>query len=344
MKIRNIFICLVLAAIVFSSCSGVRYMAIEVADKPKEDIPENIQSLTLINRAENPLFHNHKTDSLQNAFFKKRFSIDTLLLDSKVADTALVAMGNLLFESGRFDIIIPNERTMRQTSVSTFPTVLSDTQIDSLTQIFNTDAVLSLDHLRTKVNAIYKNTVRQDPYVGSYNVYFVGLEIAYEVMMRIYDAEEREIVKTLTHIDTLYWEDSDYELRTLFGRFPKVKQALIESGIHAALELSERISPVWRQENRALFVKGHPLLEQAAALIENNDWDGAMKLWRQLAESGNKNQKSKAEFNLALGSEMSEDFGTAIDWAESSRKIFYRPITDEYLRILDSRKRKIEAQ
>ncbi|MCL1822025.1 MAG: DUF6340 family protein [Prolixibacteraceae bacterium] len=334
----------ILLALIASSCSSVRYIPIEVADKPQEEIPENIQSLTLINRAVNPLFRNHQIDSLQNVFFKRRFALDTMILDTEVADTTLTAMGNLLFESGRFDIFIPNKRTIYSTSETRLPTSLSPEVIDSLTKAFNTDAVLSLDYLNTKVNTYYRNTLKRDPYAGEYYVYYANMEIAYEVMIRIYSPDNNKVIKTMTHLDTLFWEDYDYELRRLFDRFPKVKQAMIESGIHAALELSERISPVWRQENRVFFAKGHPMLVQATALIENSDWDGAMEMWRKVAETGNKSAKSKAEFNLALGYEMAEDFGTAIDWAMRSYNGFYRPITYEYLEILGSRKRKIEAK
>ncbi len=130
----------------FSSCSTMRTIPIEIASIPQERITSDIQSLTLINRAVNSRFRDFRGDSLQQVFYQRQFNVDTVLLDLKASDTLMIALGNILFESGRFDIVIPENRFPNRNSYRFIPTTLSWEEADSLTRIYNTDAVLSLDY------------------------------------------------------------------------------------------------------------------------------------------------------------------------------------------------------
>ena len=72
----------------------------------------DIQSLTLMNRSITPEFSNFDEDSLQRYFYRKQFDVTTYVLDSMAPDTCLKAIGDLLYESGRFDIVVPVERNI----------------------------------------------------------------------------------------------------------------------------------------------------------------------------------------------------------------------------------------
>jgi tetratricopeptide (TPR) repeat protein len=342
---RNILLFL-LALVLMASCNTIKTIPVEVAYLPSERLPQNIQSLTLVNRAANNRFRNFRADSLQQFFYQRQFKMDTVLLDTQATDTLLIALGDILFESGRFDVVIPENRFLSSNTYSFVPSPMPWNEVDTLTRLFNTDAVLSLDFFRTNIFTQYEKEALYDQQTNNFfNGYFAHMKVAYEALFRIYYPAEKEIIKNIVVKDTLYWEDADTEIRPLFNRFTTVKAAMIESGIHAALKFSGMIAPDWRLSNRSYFFKGHPLLEEANTLIQQNDWNGAADLWRQLALSpASKSQKSKAEFNLALAYEMFGDIDEAIKWGLKSYETMFRPITYNYLERLNIRKQQIGGQ
>jgi len=327
----------------FGSCSTIRSIPVEIANIPSERISNEIQSLTLVNRAVNSRFRNHREDSLQQIFFKRQFNLDTVLLDTHAADTLLLALGDMLFNSGRFDVVIPENRLLAANSYSFIPTSMPWHEVDTLTKMFNTDAVLSLEHFKTRIITKYEKEALYDQNSNQFHAgYFAQMVVAYESLFRIYNPAEREVVKNIIVMDTLHWEDSDTVIRLLFNRFTTVKAAMIESGIHSALRLSEKIGPVWRLTRRSYYYKGHPALDNAHLHVLNGDWEEATELWKQLAASaGSKSLKSKAEFNLALSYELFGDVDEAIRWGLKSYETMFRPVTYNYLETLNVRKQQL---
>lgn len=342
LSFRRIFQMLIIVILLFSSCSTMRTIPIEVATLPKERIPNEIQSLTLINRAANSRFKDFRGDSLQQVFYQRQFNVDTVLLDLKASDTLLIALGNILFESGRFDVVIPENRFPNINSYRYIPTALSWEEADSLVHVYNTDAILSLDYFNHHLVTKYRRmSVFNQSSNDFFPVYMADITIAYETMFRIYYPFEKRLISNIVVSDTLYWEDSDLDIRDLFKRFTTVKGALIEAGIHAVLNYSEKIAPQWSTSRRNYFAKGHPMLERAHQLVTLNDWQGASDLWKKLAGSSPKSLKSKAEFNLALAYEMFGDIEEAIRWALKSYETMYRPVTYNYIERLNIRKQEI---
>ncbi len=331
------------AVFFFASCSSIRSIPVEVANLPGERISDSIQSLTLVNRAVNNRFRSYRADSLQQIFFQRQFNMDTLLLDTQAADTLLLALGDMLFESGRFDVVIPENRLLSANSYSFIPSTMPWHEVDTLTKTFNTDAVLSLEHFKTRIITKYEKEALYDQNSDQFHTgYFAQMIVAYESLFRIYNPTEKEVVKNIIVMDTLHWEDSDMAIRPLFNRFTTVKAAMIESGIHSALRLSEKIGPVWRLTRRSYYFKGHPLLDSAHLHVLNGEWEEATDLWLQLAASaGSKSLKSKVEFNLALAYELYGDIDEAIRWGLKSYETMFRPVTYNYLETLNVRKQQL---
>lgn len=345
-NMKQIAVVLIPILAMLTGCSRLTYIPIEVAQPPKQELPADIQSLTLINRATDSRFSNHRGDSLQQAYFQKQFRLDTVLLDSKAADTLLIALGNILYESGSFDIVIPEQRTFQHQGVLTLPTSLPYEVADSLTKLYNTDAVLSLDYFRTRVATTYERETLYDSYNSEFlNGYSAGMKIAYDAILRIYDPERRRMLANIMVADTLIWEDIDVEIRPLFSRFTHVKQGLIEAGIEAALQSSGHIAPVWSTANRRYYSKGHPKLVAAHGRIQASDWQGAIRLWQEILDSNpSASLRSMAEFNLAVGYEVTSTLDNAIEWALKSYESRYRPVTYTYLELLNLRKIQLEKR
>ncbi len=344
-KIRNFGTFLVLAFVLFS-CVPTRSILIEIPQKAKNELPQNIQSLLIVSRMVDASYNDLDADSLQKIFYKQNFDSDTIINDITTVDTLMKAMGDLLFESGRYDIVIPENRFLPFERNSFLTSEMPWPEVGALCDTFNTDAVLSVDHFKTRVITNYDKDNYYSPVDGQFYQYSgADIKISYNALIRVYDPRDEKVVMRKFMRDTIFWNDVGPTAAELFRHFTTVKQALTETGIAIALDFSDEISTVWRQERRYIFYKGGPELKQASGLVSANQWEPAMALWKKIAENSNsKALKSKAELNLAVGYEILGDIDEAISWALKSYDTMFRTTTYNYLEILKYRKNEIKKQ
>ncbi|HSH20815.1 MAG TPA: DUF6340 family protein, partial [Draconibacterium sp.] len=308
--------------------------------------PERIQSLLLVARVVDESYTDLETDSLQRIFYKQSFNYDTIVKDIQMVDTTLKALGELLFESGRYDFVIPENRFLDFEETAFIAKEMSWEEIKILCETYKTDAVLSLDYLKTKVFTTYNKNSDFDIRNSSFiNFVEAQMKISYDALFRVYDPFEEKILLRKIMRDTIYWEDADYTINELFNRFTPVKTALTETGIAIALDLSGDICPYWKNEKRTYFASGSSNMKLATPLINSGQWEPAIELWKDIAKKTNsKSLKSKAEFNIALGYEMLGDLDSSIEWALQSYETMYRTNTVNYLETLKRRKNNINNQ
>ena len=344
-KIVN-YASVVLLIFTLYSCMSSKPLLIEIPQKSKKELPENIQSLLLIARVVDDSFTNLDSDSLQRIFYRQQFDYDTIINDIQAVDTTLKALGELLFETGRYDFVIPENRFPAFESNAFMTSEMPWEEVKTLCETFNTDAVLSIDYFKTRVKTSYNKEDYFNPYDNSFStISEAEMQISFETIIRIYDPAQEKIITRQFLRDTLFWEDTGQNSRELFSRFTPVKKALSEVGIAIALDFSGIIGPVWLRERRSYFATGNENLKQAVLLVNTGQWLSAIELWKETAgKTKSKSVKSKAEFNIALGYEMLGDIDTAIEWALKSYNTMYRTNTYIYLETLKFRKNDLKRQ
>ena len=335
------YILLVSIVLLSYACSSTKRIMVEFPQKPKNEIPQDIQSLLLVNRTVDNNYNDLPADSLQKIFYQKDFNLDTTIYDLTAVDTSLKALGELLFESGRFDYVIPENRFLKAPKNAFFSNSMSWQEVKELCDLYQTDAVLSMDLFKTRVVTELSKESVFDPNEGIFKTAIgAKMVIVYDALFRIYDPLQEKILAREVFQDTLLWEDYALSIRNLFADFTPVKQALTETGIAVALDLSETISPRWQSEYRIIFDKGSAALKQTATLTDNGDWTTATEAWQKIAnESESKSEKSKALFNLATACEIQGDIDGAIQYALQSYNTSYHPVTYQYLELLKNKKK-----
>lgn len=333
----------VLAVMLMVSCkSYYTALTIENALPAKDELPADIQSITLMNRSMNDQFENYNEDSLQVYFYRKGYQLSKIVLDSIAADTTIRALADLLFESGRYDVVVPVDRNIsRNFSYEFTPDTLSPDFVDKICKAYETDALMVLERFSTKVMADFTTEKYQDATFGFSNSYYATLDLKYDALFRIYKPGTKTLIKEVATSDTIYWESADYTQLRLFGQLPSIKQALISAGIKVALDVDGKLSPTWIPEKRGYFLFSSKD-DQGQKLMNENNYEEAGKYWATLAGSKNKKIRSKAEFNLALINELNGDIDAAIDWGLKSFYSFYRFQTETYLKKLKSRKETLQ--
>lgn len=338
------------AGITFGSCkSNYMLLNIETARPGKEQLTDDIQSITLMNRSMNNQFSNYNEDSLQLYFYRKGFQLSKIALDSLACDTTLLALSALMPESGRYQIVVPVDRNLKremqkigtigildpvvrplpgELSYEQIPDTLNPFIVKDICRAYNTDALMVMEKFSTKVMTDYSHEKS-----GMNDYHYASIDLKYNAHFRIYKPGSKNLVKEIELTDTIYWESSDYTLERLFKKLPTIKQALINAGIKIALDVDEKLSPTWIKEKRGYFLFSSKD-DQGQKLMNERNYTEAEKFWNGLASSTDKKIRSKAEYNLALISELNGDLEAAIKWGVKSFQSLYRHQTEAYLDIL----------
>lgn len=332
-----------LTGILLVSCkSYFATLTIENARPTKDELPSDIQSITLMNRSINDQFQNYQEDSLQMYFYRNGYQLSKIVLDMEASDTTILALANLLIESGRYDVVVPVERNIRRDSTyDVLPDTLDAELVGKICRKYNTDALMVMERFYTKTMADYTSERYSDLTTGYNYSYYASLDLKYGAHFRIYKPGNKPLFKEIELVDTIYWESADYTQERLLSKLPTIKQALINAAIKVALDVDSKISPSWIPEKRGYFLF-HSSNDRGQQLMNENNYEEAGKWWAELAASKNKKIRSKAEYNLALVNELNGDIDAAIDWCLKSYYSQYRYQTEVYLKKLQARKETIQ--
>jgi len=327
----------VVIVLLIFSCSSLRNIEIEVAVQPEYPIDEDIQSLAVLNRSMTNQFTNFKIDSLEKILFNHKMLLDSIFQDSIAADTAIQVAANALFESARFDVVVPKERNIERTDTSEIVRPLNIDFINDICTNFKVDGVLVLENFAEQLKTRYSLGASEGPYYdGGINA---DTDVDYFSEWRLYRPHDLRPVIRFQVGDTIFWNASSLILEDAYSHMPRTKDALIGGGIEAGLKMSEYISPKWVNQTRYYYLTGKSEIDAAVPLIKENKWEEATATWSKYSGINSKLVRSKVEYNLALAAEMDGDLDLAIEWGLKSFKTRYSKPAEVYLKTLDLKRK-----
>ncbi len=319
----------VLATLILNSCTTLRSLNIQISNKEPFPLPEKIQSIAVLNYAMHPGFTNHNPDSMEHMFLRNR-KLEYIILDSIVADTAIRVVAKLLYESGRYDVVIPLYRNVLRNDTSPSGERLTDTFINRICRDFNTDAVLVLGSFAERL-VTSKRSVSEMIFKYSASG---AIDVYYAAEWFIYHPGDSGVLK-YEIVDLKHWREP-YEY------LPYVKDALIEGGIESAKKLAGYISPAWTNYYREYYVFHNKGMDAAIPLIKDNKWEEAAVIWSKYSSVASKSIRSKVAFNMALASEMNGNLIQAVDWCRKSLETNHSEASKTYLSALEARQSEAE--
>jgi hypothetical protein len=333
MKLLYIFPLIV--AFALNASAQLKKFQVEIPYNPKFKISDSIQSFTILNRSLTPEFQNYNEDSLQISFYKRNFTTNRIILDSMISDTTIKILGNLLFNSDRFDIVIPVERNIyRLLPFKQTPEPLSWNYVESICDQFKTDALIVLENVAMRTVTSYQ-TQREFIDYNYEKTYYASIDFYSRAHWRIYDPKRKQIIVDYkSNEDTLFWDSYEYDLITTFRKLPSIKKAAAETAADIAQNFSNLITPNWITENRYYYVLDDSSIDESIRYAAKGDWNSALQNWLIYADKGNSIKRSKILLNLALAYEMTGDLTTAIATLKESQHLYYREVTNFYLKIL----------
>lgn len=343
LQLKHILLANIFIAMALMSQAQLQRFKVEIPKNPRYSIADSIRSVTIMNRSVSDEFENYISDSLQIDFYEANFDTDRVLLDSAAADTSIRVLGDILFESQRFDIVIPVDRYIpRYLSYKNEPSPLIWEYVASICDLYKTDALIVLENFAIRTVTNYEKHYEAWNSGGLTDTHEAKMDFYYRAHWRIYEPKNQEILVDVIEQDTLYWDGYEKNINLLFARLPSIKSALLETGIAAAIDLSKHIAPKWELETRFYYKLKDKSIDIAINYAAEGDWPEALELWLDFTERGNRQTRSKVMLNVALAYEMLGDLDNAIKWTRTSKRIYYREVVNHYYKELLKQKQLIK--
>ena len=318
---------LYLTTIIFSSCTSMRKIEVQVAEPPKYSISDDIKCIAVLNRSLTFDFVN-EPDSVENLF--KDVHSEKYIKDSIASDSAVIATARAIFESQRFDVVVPVDRNLlREDNVDMLDPLDSDV-IKEICKDFKVDAVLVLEKFNQQPYGYFQMPWRR--IIGD-------IAIASESFWRFYQPGQEPLYFDIPENNKLYWTGGlDDSRKEGYRQLPSIKRALIDGGIYTGWNIADKIAPIWKDQKRYYYYTGKKNIDEAIPLLKSNQWEEAAEIWTKYAEEESSSLRSKMEYNLALASEMTGDIDRAIEWGNKSLITKHSLNTLAYLLTLKKRK------
>jgi hypothetical protein len=316
------------AVIQLYSCTSLSKIDIQVAVHPKHQVSPEIKSIAVLNGSLNADFINYKKDSAENLL--KNLRPKQNYLDSIASDSAVVVAGRAIFESQRFDVVVPLERNILRFDTKSKLPPLDTNFIGEVCRNFKVDALLVLESFSEGIFGSFSMPWRR--VIGQ-------LDLTYNSTWSLYRPGKSSPMLNLLSNDVLYWTGGvDNSGKEGYSQLPSIKDALITGGIESGLNVASQICPNWVDESRYYYTTGNKNIDTAIPLIKSNKWDEAEDIWMKYAEVPSNSLRAMIEYNLALAAEMTGDLDKAIEWGVKSLKTKYSGLTELYLKYLGERR------
>jgi len=321
---NNLFLALFIMIIILNtSCRPMKEITIDVLRPAKVTLPGEIERISFANRSYQPYLSRSARDTALRSP-RDLYVIDTIF-QSMHFNGLFDALGNELVYDVDDRLIL----VKRRSDSTRFPDPLTLKQIHQITDTSITDALFSLDGYVLRDSVFYWYSYK----TYQYEVFFM---ITGKVLWRIYDVHSGSVLDEHYVIDTLEWGAAGPSVSLAALDLPAVTDNYRKFSYQSGKKYGLRLTPDWYDEKR-YFYTGSWDMGYATRQVTEDDWEEALKVWKELSGLKRKRISAKAAFNTALYYEMEDRLVPALDWAKKSKELHDFDLTGEYIKLLEKR-------
>ncbi len=305
---RALFFLLVI--VVLSSCSQLKYIAIETYNPSDVTFPDNVRKILIVNNA-----------LPQPEDSGCEFKIQGVLQDTckANADSALFyacrSLGETIFETDFFyDVVLFHDKVRTDNSFL-FDKKLTKEEVNALCDETDTDAVISFDRLvfDTKKSI---TTLTDGIVIGVIDIEIDGI-------VRAYLRNREAPLATVMVGDSIFWAEETYSVEILNELLPKPDEALKAAGSFIGNKIHTAFVPHWNRDARWYYTGTSTPWKQASAFASNEKWEDARERWSAIHDkSSGWKAKAKTASNIALSYELTGDLDKALEWAKMAYDLY----------------------
>jgi hypothetical protein len=315
-----------LVFIIFTGCAVPPNIQVDVLEPAKIALPSTVNRIGILNQS---WYDKPDTTLLEQSGDLQFQPIE--LSNNDISKNCISGFHDALSNSPRFEYQELGEINLETNDNSKF---LTDSEWGELQKLC-TDSLFDALALLKYVD--YYDFIGQNITEDGeeYKYYSLFLKVAW----RIYDPFSQRIIDDFVSTDTTFVaisEGSDF-LSILFAVQPDRETEITAASYWAGRYYGSRIAPQWTEVDRKYYVWKGEASALANQYILSNKWDEAAAIWNNATSSSKRNLASKACFNMALASEVMDNYDMALYWAKKSQELKYRTGTEEYIKILEKR-------
>jgi hypothetical protein len=335
MKYITAVFALVSIVIILSSCGGTRDMRVQVMRPALITVPQDIQSIAILNRSIPTAKGN----------LESMVSGEKPLQDKELSQECLRGLSETLFTSNRF-VVKQVEYNMDASDPKslTFGNVLDWATVDSICARLQVNGLLVLEYFDTDFTV--HNPVGaaaqavQGVLTGSQSTVEVTGTATASAGFRVYYAQ-KHIISYEDHFRwKRVWRQRSANAFEALSKMIKPNAALMDVSYLTGREFGMNIVPLFYWEPREMYKgkKGEMARGERQAL--SKDWEAALKTWTYVYETSGKNKiRAKAAFNMALCHEVLGNLEEAQKWASTAYVEAGKRPALNYSEIIDRRVR-----
>lgn len=321
----------VLVASLFTSCVSTNQMTMNATEPAAVSIAYDVQNIGIINRSL-PSKGHKAIDQID-----KILSVEGKNLDKHGADAAVTALRDELRAEGRFQEIVKIDSIgALQKGLGVLPATLSWEQVEELCAQFDVDVIFSLAFYDTDTKVDYKQTTIQYPNSLGVKLPIPGHEVTLKTLIkngwRVYDPQSKRILDEYFFNKNVVAVGQGINPMEAVKAVINRKEAVVEQSKNIGNAYARRIRPYRRRVTRDYFVKGTDNFVVAKRRAQAGNWDGAAELWEQELSNPDAKIAGRANYNMAISSEINGNLEKAVDYASKSYSDYG---TKEALRYLD---------
>lgn len=331
-QIWILFVCFIL-----TSCTSSVY--VNILQPATITMPLDVQTIVVVNR-----YRPEKGQKLGNVL-EGVLTGEKLWEDRDGAERSVAGLIDALNYSPRFTVAYP-KLELKGTGTGSFPPPLSWDEVADICQNHKADVLVTLDAFDSDARYGHqvKNIVKkgQDGKQYEVPVHQTTYDMGVTVGWRVYLLSHRRIIDEHRMTQRNTWSGDGPDEKQAKAKLPYSRDAVMNVGYSAGKAYATRISPTWIRESRSYYTKAkkNPDMKRARNMVQTNNWEGAAKIWKPLAEDQSYEHpkvKGRAAFNMALASEVQGHLKAAVDWAQKSYKDYGNKQALSYLNVLKQR-------
>lgn len=324
---------LVAISIIFNSCS-TSSLSVRVLVPAEITVPSHIKKIAVINRSL------PAKDQQVNNIVEGILTGEGIQVDREASYKCLDGMYNVIANSPRYEIVIPQNLDLRGTGTSVFPAPLDWATVKDICKDNGADALVSLETFDSNSSLRYDSKEKTKT-VNNQSVKYIEhialFDINIEAGWRIYDLERQQVVDQNKFIDGQGWKGVGDDKDKAFKNLPQKRACVKDAGYFAGQQYAYRISPVWVWVPRLYFSKGNDDFKDAKYKVRAKEWERAAEIWQRYVGDADPKIAGRACYNLALANEVFGELEHALDWAQKAYSDYHLKKARDYISKLKRR-------
>jgi hypothetical protein len=322
LKNINRYIGILVAGIVFSSCSGMLYTSIDVLRPAKVSFPVDVNHLLVVNNTlPQPHSYGHVTELFNEN--KRNVSVET----DSLAVFTLASFSESVLEKEFFSSVNLVHESINKGSDYFSVSLPDQTAIQRLTDEFGANGIIALNRIlvHDQLGELYNQE----------NASFIAyLEARYEHQWSIHFPLKNQIF-SLTTKDTVYWESESFSRQRALNGLPDRRDALIDGALITGQRVVNKFIPYWEKVDRYLFNMADKSFKPGLDAVYLKDWDAAIGIWSALLnDTKSLAKKAKIAHNLSVVHEIKGDIKTSYEYSNLSLETFLNSVLIEYRQLM----------